>query len=143
VKLSDACPFTPNVACFHVFAHHLAVLGVFAVTRGNVRVPFMLNDACPFSPDVAHFHIFALRFSFLGFSVVTRGNVCVPVTLSDACPFSPDVVRFHIFALRLAVFRLFRCNTGQHMCPCHVKRRLPIFTRHRPFPHFGPSLGPF
>jgi hypothetical protein len=64
--------------------------------------------------------------------------------LSDACPFSPDVARFYVFAHHLAVFRRFRCNTGQRLCPCQVKnRRLPVFARHRTFPCFRPSLSRF
>jgi hypothetical protein len=42
------------------------------------------------------------------------------VTLGDAFPFSPDVARFHVFAHPLAIFKRFRCNTGQRMCPRQV-----------------------
>jgi hypothetical protein len=82
-------------------------------------------------------------YPFLGVFAVTRGNVCVRVKLSDACPFSPDVARFHVFAHRLAVFRRFYYNTGQCTWPRHVKRHLPIFAQHRPFPRFRPSLSRF
>jgi hypothetical protein len=117
--------------------------GVSVVTRGNIRVPVMISEACPFSPDVARFHVFALRLAVLGVSAVTRGNVCVPFTLRDAFLFSPDVAHFHVFALRLAVFRRFCCNTGQRTCARHVKRCLPVFSRHCPSPRFRPSLSHF
>jgi hypothetical protein len=112
VKLSNACPFSPYVARFHVFAHRLAFLGVFAITRGNIRVRAKLSNAFPFSPDVARFHVSAHPLAFSGVSAITQGNVCVRVKLSDACPFSADVARFYVFAHRLAIFRRFRCMWG-------------------------------
>jgi hypothetical protein len=118
-------------------------LGVSAVTRGNVRVPVKLSDACPFSADVARFHVFAHRLAFLRVFARKQGIVCVPIKLSDACSFTPDVARFHVFALHLAIFMRFRCNTGQHTCPCQVMRRLPVFARRCPFPRFRPSISHF
>jgi hypothetical protein len=58
-------------------------------------------------------------------------------------PIFADVARFHVFAYRLAMFRCFRCNTGQRTCPRQVKRRLPVFARRHPFPRFRPSLSRF
>jgi hypothetical protein len=55
-KLSDGCPFSPDIACFHVFALRLAI------TRGKICVHVKLSDACPFSPDVARFHPSFSRF---------------------------------------------------------------------------------
>jgi hypothetical protein len=59
-------------------------------------------------------------------------------TIPHTCGIS--VARFHVFAHRLAFFGRFRCNTGQRTCPHHVKQRLPVFARPRPFPQFLPSL---
>jgi hypothetical protein len=80
---------------------------------------------------------------FSGVSAVTWRNACVRVTLSFACLFSPDVTCFHVFAYRVAIFRCFRCNTGQRTCSRQVKRRFPVFARRRLFPRFRPSLSRF
>jgi hypothetical protein len=142
--LIDACLFSPKVACFHVFAHRLAVFRRFCCNTGQrtcprqVKRPLLClrqtSTVSTFSPFVQ---------PFLGVSVVTWGNIRVCVKLSDTCLFSPDVACFHIFAFRLAVFRHFRCHTWQHLCPRQIKRCLPIFARRRPFPCFRPSFGYF
>jgi hypothetical protein len=71
------------------------------------------------------------------------GNLRVRVKLIGACPFLPDVTRFHVFDHCLAAFRRFRCKTGQRTSPRQVKRRLPVFAGHRPYPCFCPSLSRF
>jgi hypothetical protein len=50
VKLSDACPFLPDIARYYDFAQRLTVFSVSAVTRGNVRVRVKLSGVCPFCP---------------------------------------------------------------------------------------------
>jgi hypothetical protein len=60
-------------------------------------------------------------------------------TLASFRPTSP----ISSFCHRLAVFSRFRFNTRKRTCPCHVKRRLPIFARRHPFPRFRPSLAVF
>jgi hypothetical protein len=120
VKLSDAFLFSPDVARFLVFAHRLAVFKRFRCNMGQRTRPRQVKRRLP---------VFARRRLF----------PCVRVKLSDACPFTSDVARFHISAHRLAVFRRFCCNTGQYTCHLHVKRRLPVFARRRPFPRFCPT----
>jgi hypothetical protein len=57
VMLSDACPFSLDVAHFHSFALHLAILR-------HVRIK--LRDGSPFSPDVVRFHVFAHHLAIFG-----------------------------------------------------------------------------
>jgi hypothetical protein len=129
--------FSPDVARFYVFGHRLAIFRCFRCNMGQRTCPRHDKGRLPvsmFSP---------IAYPISGVSAVTRGNVRVHVKLSVACPFLPDVARFHVFAHRLAICRRFRCNTGQSTCPCHFKRRLPIFARRRLFLCFHPSLSRF
>jgi hypothetical protein len=57
VKLSYACPFLPDVARFHVFAHRLDVFGHFRFNMGQRWCPRQVKRRLPVFPDVSHFHV--------------------------------------------------------------------------------------
>jgi hypothetical protein len=134
------CPTSP-VSTFSPFAYPL--LGISAVTRGNVRVHVKLSDACPFSPDVACIHVFALRLAVLRRFYCNTGQHSCPHQVKRQLPFFARRRPLACFRPALRRFQRFCCNTGQRMCPRRAKRRLPIFARRCPFPCFRPSLSGF
>jgi hypothetical protein len=68
--LSDACPFSPDVARFHVFAHHLAVFRRFCCNTEHHTCPRHVKQHIPvfaqrrlfprFRPLLSHFQAFPL-----------------------------------------------------------------------------------
>jgi hypothetical protein len=126
-----------------VFALRLDVFRSFYCNTGQRTCPRQVKLRLPIFARRRPFPCFRPSLAAFKRSAVTQGNVRGRVKLSDPCPFSLDVAHFHIFALCLAIFRSFRCNTGQRMCPRQVKRRLPVFAERRSFPRFRPSLSRF
>jgi hypothetical protein len=96
--LSGAYRFSPDVACFHVFAHPPFSI-ISAVTWGYVSGRVKLSDACPFSPDIAHFHVFADRLAvFMRFGCNTEQRTC-PRHVMRALPLFARRRPFPVFAI--------------------------------------------
>jgi hypothetical protein len=77
VTLSEACPFSPDVSCFHVFDHRLDVFRRFRRNTGQRTCPRHVKQRLPISPDVACFHDFTLRLAiFRRFRCNTEQRTC-------------------------------------------------------------------
>jgi hypothetical protein len=65
IKLSDDCPFSPDIAHFHVCARRLAVFRRFHCNTGQGTRPHQLTRCLPVFTLRRRFHIFACRLAVL------------------------------------------------------------------------------